>query len=82
VAAAPLFFRMNLVTLVIFLGIVGGEWISRRFWCRNLCPLGALLESSARFRRSGGESARFAAIADGASANARWRRFPANRDRR
>jgi ferredoxin len=34
---------MNLVVFIIFVALVGGEWISRRFWCRNLCPLGALL---------------------------------------
>lgn len=38
-----LYYRMNLVGFLIFGGIVAANAISRRFWCRNLCPLGALL---------------------------------------
>ena len=34
--------------LAFFLGIVLLEKIERRFWCRNLCPLGALLGLCAR----------------------------------
>jgi len=38
-----MFFRANLAVLAIFAAIVGANYYSRRFWCRNLCPLGALL---------------------------------------
>ena len=38
-----LHFRHGLVVLAIFVIIVGLNGLSRRFWCRNLCPLGALL---------------------------------------
>jgi len=37
------YFRMNLVAALLFGGILALGLISRRFWCRNLCPLGALL---------------------------------------
>ncbi len=33
----------NLVTFLIFVGILMLVYFSRRFWCRYLCPLGALL---------------------------------------
>lgn len=36
------FFRFSGWILLIFAGIVTLEFVSRRFWCRNLCPLGAL----------------------------------------
>ncbi len=36
------FFRMSALMLLIFLVIFGLEFVSRRFWCRNVCPLGAL----------------------------------------
>ena len=35
--------------LVIFLLILSGSFISKRFWCKNLCPLGALLGIIARW---------------------------------
>src|SRR5512138_3494872 len=37
------FFRAAEVTGLLFLLILGLEYFQRRFWCRNLCPLGALL---------------------------------------
>lgn len=43
IADPQLYFRQALVVLAIFVGIVGLNSISRRYWCRNLCPLGALL---------------------------------------
>jgi len=43
IADPELYFRQALVVLAIFVGIVGLNSISRRYWCRNLCPLGALL---------------------------------------
>ncbi|HDS73983.1 MAG TPA: 4Fe-4S binding protein, partial [Firmicutes bacterium] len=38
----PLYTWMT-VTALVFIGIVMLERVERRFWCRNLCPLGALL---------------------------------------
>ena len=38
-----IYFGQSLLVLAIFVTIVGLNSISRRFWCRNLCPLGALL---------------------------------------
>jgi polyferredoxin len=37
------YFQLAALTGFIFLGVLGLEFIERRFWCRNLCPLGALL---------------------------------------
>ena len=42
------YYRESFVFLAIFVGIVGLSSLSRRFWCRNLCPLGALLGLFAR----------------------------------
>jgi MauM/NapG family ferredoxin protein len=39
----PAYFRLGLITLLIFGGIVALGRRQKRFWCRNLCPLGALL---------------------------------------
>lgn len=36
-------YRMNLLAALLFAGILALGLVSRRFWCRNLCPLGALL---------------------------------------
>jgi ferredoxin-type protein NapF len=41
--AAPLHYRMNWAALAIFVGVLSLGALSRRFWCRYLCPLGALL---------------------------------------
>jgi polyferredoxin len=43
------FFRMSGWVLVIFAGILAAEFVSRRFWCRNLCPLGALFALFSKF---------------------------------
>lgn len=43
-------FRGDLLVFVLFLGIIFLEFIQRRFWCRNLCPLGALLGLFSKFR--------------------------------
>jgi MauM/NapG family ferredoxin protein len=48
-AGQPLFFRMGLVALLIFLALLGLSRLTRRFWCRHLCPLGALLGFTGRF---------------------------------
>lgn len=39
----PPAFTLNVLVLGIFTLIVALSALSRRFWCRNLCPLGALL---------------------------------------
>lgn len=36
-------FSLGLFTLLVFLLILLLERVERRFWCKNLCPLGALL---------------------------------------
>jgi ferredoxin-type protein NapF len=45
----PPFFRQIYLTLGIFAGIIGLSAIAPRFFCRNLCPLGALLGICSRF---------------------------------
>ncbi len=42
-AFLPPAFELALLTLVVFVAILLLEKLERRFWCRNLCPLGALL---------------------------------------
>jgi polyferredoxin len=41
-------FALSLFTLLVFLAIVLLERIEHRFWCKHLCPLGALLGLCAR----------------------------------
>ena len=36
-------FRMGWAALAVFVGILALGALEKRFWCRNLCPLGALL---------------------------------------
>ena len=36
-------YYMSLITLLIFAGVIGLSHFAPRFWCRYLCPLGALL---------------------------------------
>jgi len=43
-------FRGSVLIAIIFLAILLLAFIHRRFWCRNLCPLGALLGLLSRFR--------------------------------
>lgn len=43
VLARPVYFRLGLLTLVMFAGVVALGLLANRFWCRSLCPLGALL---------------------------------------
>ena len=37
------YFRMAGLVGSVFVGIIALEYFQRRFWCRNLCPLGAML---------------------------------------
>ena len=39
----PVHFRLSLLAFATFVGVVALGRYARRFWCRNLCPLGALL---------------------------------------
>ncbi|MCL6518433.1 MAG: 4Fe-4S binding protein [Armatimonadetes bacterium] len=43
ISNTQVYFRSSLIVFAIFATIIGLNSISRRFWCRNLCPLGALL---------------------------------------
>lgn len=42
-------YLLTFLTLVLFALIVAAERVDRRFWCRALCPLGALYGLLARF---------------------------------
>ncbi|MEE9583907.1 MAG: DUF6599 family protein, partial [Candidatus Brocadiales bacterium] len=37
------FFRNHMAFLIIFAGIISFGLVFRRYWCRDLCPMGALL---------------------------------------
>lgn len=41
-------FRSATITLILFALVLAGGVLSRRFWCRSICPLGALLGLIAR----------------------------------
>jgi polyferredoxin/formate hydrogenlyase subunit 6/NADH:ubiquinone oxidoreductase subunit I len=43
------FFTLSLLSLFILATIFALEKIERRFWCKNLCPLGGLLSLLSRF---------------------------------
>jgi MauM/NapG family ferredoxin protein len=45
----PLLYLLPFLTLVLFALVVAAERVDRRFWCRALCPLGALYGLIARF---------------------------------
>lgn len=42
-------FLETFIALIIFLAILGTGLMVRRFWCRNICPLGSLLSICSRF---------------------------------
>jgi len=42
-------FNLGLLNLLFFLTVIGLIAVERRFWCRNLCPLGAFLGLLSRF---------------------------------
>jgi len=41
-------FRLEIFMVIFFLSIVLLNWVAPRFWCRALCPLGALLALPSR----------------------------------
>ncbi len=43
-------FHQSMAIGLIFIAILALGLVSKRFWCRNLCPLGALLGLFAKFR--------------------------------
>lgn len=45
----PLVYLLPFLTLTLFALVVAAERVERRFWCRALCPLGALYGLVARF---------------------------------
>jgi len=45
----PLVYLMPFLTLALFALLVAAERVDRRFWCRALCPLGALYGLLARY---------------------------------
>jgi MauM/NapG family ferredoxin protein len=48
-ALRPMGFVENLIAPGSFVLIVGSSFFASRFWCRNLCPLGALLALISKF---------------------------------
>ncbi len=42
-------FRLGLANLFLFTGVIGLIALEHRFWCRNLCPLGAMLSLLSKF---------------------------------
>jgi polyferredoxin len=62
---APIYNRDVWVFLLVFAGVVALNWVAPRFWCRYLCPLGALLgliSKFALFRRIVGDDCKNCAI--------------------
>lgn len=45
----PPVFTLGLLTLAVFILLIVLEKVERRFWCKNLCPLGALLGLCSRY---------------------------------
>jgi len=44
------FFQSSVIIFTIFFVFLALEFVQRRFWCRNLCPLGALLGLFSKMR--------------------------------
>lgn len=57
----PLYYRDALIYFLVFAGVIALNWKAPRFWCRYLCPLGALLGLISKvsiFRRVVGDDCR------------------------
>jgi polyferredoxin len=50
----PLFFQKSVLIGLIFLGILSLNLFTKRFWCRYMCPLGALFGFFSSFRLTKG----------------------------
>ncbi|MBW1981728.1 MAG: 4Fe-4S binding protein [Deltaproteobacteria bacterium] len=50
-AERALSYHLLVFTGLLFIGVLLLELVERRFWCKNLCPLGALFGLFARWRR-------------------------------
>lgn len=40
--AHPIFYELGWMLALVFVGVVALNWVAPRFWCRYLCPLGAM----------------------------------------
>jgi polyferredoxin len=63
----PLQYRYSLVFLLFLLGIISLNILAPRFWCRYLCPLGAMLGFIAKFslfRRKIGSDCKSCSLCD------------------
>jgi hypothetical protein len=45
----PLVYLLPFFTLTLFILVVAAERVDRRFWCRALCPLGAIVRADRPF---------------------------------
>ena len=45
----PLAYALSVATLAFFASLLAASWIEPRMWCRDVCPLGALLGLAGRF---------------------------------
>jgi MauM/NapG family ferredoxin protein len=62
---SALYYRDAWIYLAVFGAVIALNWVAPRFWCRYLCPLGALLgliSKVAIFRRSVGEDCKSCGI--------------------
>ncbi len=46
--AQQTFYQLGWLLALVFAGIVGLNWVASRFWCRYLCPLGAIYALEAK----------------------------------
>ncbi len=46
--AQQTFYQLGWMFALVFVGVIGLNWVAPRFWCRYLCPLGALYALPAR----------------------------------